>query len=107
MSGRVCIGIRVTSLHYGARWTYGPCSFAVSNKKENSNTTIYVEKCCLSADEHTLTCKDEEKRGWRGEYLEIQGHKYCHDFFNGYIVKRKIKVLGMYVNLRIQFVAIK
>ena len=66
-----------------------------------------MEKCCLSAEEHTLTCRDEENRGWRGEYLEIQGHKHCHDFFNGQTAKRKINVLGMYGNLQILFVAIQ
>ena len=97
----VCIDIRVTSLHYGASWTYGPCSFAASDKKENNDTTIYVEKCCLSTEENTLTCRDSKKRGWRGEYLEIQGHKHCHDFFIGYTAKRKIAVSGLNLHLRI------
>ena len=101
VSNRVCIDIHVTSIHYGASWTYGPCSFATSEKLGNDNTTIYVEKCCLFAQEYTLTCRDSENRGWRGEYLEIQGHKHCQDFFIGYTAKRKIAVLGMHLSFRI------
>ena len=103
VSDRVCIDIRVTSLHDGASWTYGPCAFAARNNQENNNITLYVEKCCLSEEENTLTCRDYQKRGWRGEYLEIQGHKHCHDFFSGYTAKRKITVLGMQMNSRIEF----
>ena len=94
MTDRVCIDIHVTSLHYGASWTYGPCSFAVNNEKANDNSTKYVEKCCLSAEENTLTCRDYENKGWRGGYIVIQGNKHCHDFFLGYTAKRKITVLG-------------
>jgi hypothetical protein len=102
VAGHVCIDIRVTSLHNGASWTYGPCSFASNTKKENNETTKYVEKCCLSAKENTLTCRDSEKKGWRGGYLVIQGNKHCHDFFVGYTAKRKITVLGRHLVLIFQ-----
>ena len=82
-------------MHNGASWTYGPCSFDASEKQGSDNTTIYVEKCCLFEREYTLKCRDSEKRGWSGEYLQIQGHKHCQDFFVGYTARRKIAVLGM------------
>ena len=107
MPNRICVDIRVTSIHYGASWTYGPCSFDVRDTKENDDTAIYVEKCCVSEKENTLTCRDSGKRGWRGEYLEIQGHKYCNDFFTGYNARRKITILGMHLHLKIQFISIK
>ena len=94
VSGHACIDIKLTSLYYTTSWTYGPCSFPARIKNENTVTTEYVEKCCLSAEEYTLTCKDSEKMGWRGGYLEIQGHRHCHDFFIGYADRRKLSVRG-------------
>ena len=96
--GHACIDIKLTSLHYGTSWTYGPCSFAARNGNENEVTTKYVEKCCLSTEEHTLTCRDSEKMGWRGGYIEIQGHRHCHDFFVGYTDRQKLSVLGRHMN---------
>ena len=98
VSGHACIDIKLTSLYYGTSWTYGPCSFPARIKNENTVTTKYVEKCCLSAEEYTLTCKDSEKMGWRGGYLEIQGHRHCHDFFIGYADRRKLSVRGRHWN---------
>ena len=82
---------------------YGPCTFAAGHEKENTDSTKYVERCCLSPKEYTLTCRDSQKRGWQGGYIEIQGHKHCQDFFVGYTARRKLTVLGGDLNFRIQF----
>ena len=101
VSGLLCIDISTISLHYGASWTYGTCSFAPKDENESKDTKKYVERCCLSEKEYTLTCRDSEKKGWREGYLEIQGHKHCHDFFNGYVARRKLTVSGRHLIFKI------
>jgi len=90
----VCIDISLTTFHYESSWTFGPCSFYHTETSNYKNTTKYAERCCLSLGEYTLTCSNSDNVGWRGGFLEIQGHKYCHDFV-GYNARRKITVVGM------------
>ena len=90
----------MTSLHYGTSWTYGNCSFEVRDDEESKGITNFVEKCCVYDDEYTLTCRDSEKKGWQGGYIEIQGHKYCHDFFVGYVTRERVTVLGRHLYFR-------
>ena len=53
----------------------------------------YVETCCLAPGNYILTCRDTGKNGWGGGFVEIQGHKYCHDFV-GYSSMQKVTVFG-------------
>ena len=100
VSGMICTDISTVSLHYGASWTYGPCSFAPKDEHESTNIKKYVEKCCFSKEENTLTCRDSEKKGWRNGYLEIQGRHHCGDFFDGYIARRTLTISGMQLILK-------
>ena len=101
VSGMLCTDISTLSLHYGASWTYGDCSFAPTDDHESTKIKKYVEKCCFSTEESTLTCRDSEKKGWRKGYLEIQGRHHCGDFFDGHIARRTLTVSGMQLILKI------
>ena len=101
VSGLLCIDVRTISLHHGGNWTYGPCSFEPNDEDDEKDIKTYVERCCLSEKENTLTCRDSENKGWREGYLEIQGHKHCHDFLNGNVARRKLIVSGMHFIFKI------
>ena len=63
-------------------WTFGPCSSA-SQGIPYGNNDNYSEQCSLASKTFTLTCEDSYGDGWHGGYLEIQGIKYCEDFYDG------------------------
>ena len=62
-------------------------------------TVKYVEICCIVPGKHTLTCRDTGKLGWRGGFVKIQGHIYCHDFV-GYSSMQKLRVSGNHQSLK-------
>ena len=77
------------------RWTLGHCSSAEMYIKDAQ----FTETCCLPPGNHTLTCDTQEQaRGWKSAYLEIEGHTYCDDFIS-YKALRKVEIEGKKCNL--------
>ena len=113
----VCIDISLTTANFTSSWKLGSCSFSPYNRKlefgkqnqkirqqnestQNDITVEYVEICCIAPGIHTLTCEDTGKLGWRGGYVKIQGHIYCHDFV-GYRSRQKLLVSGNHISLEL------
>ena len=90
------MNIKIVTKSYGREntWTFGSCS----SSQRYSSRREYIERCCLSSGEQTLTCKDGYGDGWHGGYIEIQGEKYCKNFRRGKQKKIGINVLGIGVN---------
>jgi hypothetical protein len=104
-SDLICIDVSLTSGHYGSNWEIGPCSSSPMQSKQNQMYAKYIEKCCISPGKHTLTCTDSEKTGWGGGFLEIQGHRYCHDFI-GFTAMRKVVITCRLIafNILVEFI---
>ena len=111
---KVCIDVKVT-IHdrfYNAQrsmsWTFGKCRgrgryFEIVGPLKNmirysDLTHTYFERCCNLPGLHLLRCEIESSwendQGWAENFIEIQGHRYCHDFI-GYSAIRRINLTGM------------
>ena len=92
MTISACMDIKITTNNNAnmIRWTIGNCT----NPGSYDEFTIYVQRCCLTPGQYTLTCQNTEyPDGWYGGYIEIQGHRYCDDFM-AYKAMRRIIVKG-------------
>ena len=73
-------------------WSFGHCYSAYEYRRTDYR---HSERCCLIPGKFTLTCENTKKPvGWYEGYVEIQGHKYCHDFM-GYKAMRQITIAGI------------
>ena len=80
-------------------WEMGSC-FGPNKKRHNGENWpyekkgTYLERCCLSPGLYVLTCRNEKGPfGWGNSFLEIQGMRYCDDFF-GSKTFRQVLVQG-------------
>ena len=63
---------------------------------------MYTDRCCIAPGKHRLTCyNNPPARGWKNEYLMIDGHRYC-DNFVGFKSMQKIAVTGRHIEFLIQ-----
>jgi len=74
-------------------WTLSGCTGGPYNSNSN-----YVENCCVSPGVYSLSCIDEKGDGWQGGYLEINGERYCDDFYSG---TRFVRPVTIYPNIKI------
>ena len=75
------------------KWSLGNCYSSYEYKRTDYG---YSERCCLAPGKYTLTCENTKRPvGWYDGYVEIQGHKYCHDFM-GYKAMRQITIAGIH-----------
>ena len=55
---------------------------------------VHYDKCCLPPGTYTLICKNtKSKYGWGDSKFEINGKRYCDDFF-GFKAMRKVLIEG-------------
>ena len=74
------------------KWSLGNCSSSYEYRRIDFG---HSERCCLTPGMYTLTCENTKTPvGWYDGYVEIQGHKYCHDFM-GYKAMRQITIAGI------------
>ena len=53
---------------------------------------MYVEKCCISPGNHTLTCyADKQPDGWKQGYIEILDRRYCDNFI-GFKTMNRVEI---------------
>ena len=56
---------------------------------------MHIERCCLTPGRHVLTCQNEDRPyGWGNASVEIQGQRYCDDFF-GSMARRIVVIKGI------------
>ena len=92
---KVCMEIKTTTKYEGRyiRWTLGSCS----SSSQYADFTTYLERCCLTEGQYTLTCFNTERPvGWNQGYIEVQGHTYCNDFWS-YKSMQHVEVNGKYM----------
>ena len=69
-----------------------------------------IERCCNVPGQHMLKCEikrsREKDQGWAENFIEIQGHRYCHDFV-GYSGLRRINLIGMTRKIRYYYFSVK
>ena len=81
-------------------WQIGPCYnngtwYLDKNIENYKKFEKYIERCCITPGQHTLTCINKQKPfGWGMGYIEIQGHRYCDDFMS-YRLMQKITIDSM------------
>ena len=76
-----CFDVKLTTKGYGSEinWSLESCS----NGQMFSDDMEYIEVCCLNPGVYTLKCGNSYGDGWNGGWIEIQGIKYCEDFYDG------------------------
>ena len=82
--------IQVTTKYDGhlIGWEFGHCS----NSTKYEDFMMYVEKCCISPGNHTLTCyADKQPDGWKQGYIEILDHRYCDNFI-GFKTMNRVEI---------------
>ena len=78
---------------FSPEWTLGSCFGPKPRFNYDQNNLVY-DRCCLLPGQHTLTCINKKsKYGWGNVTFEIDGKRYCDDFF-GYTAMRKISFNG-------------
>ena len=87
---------------FSPEWRMGSCYgpkqhlFHINNNlipKYDSNE-VHYDKCCLPPGTYTLICKNtKSKYGWGDSKFEINGKRYCDDFF-GFKALRKVLIEG-------------
>ena len=76
------------------QWNLGSCYGPPPGQQYLGPDKIYYDRCCLAPGQHTLTCSNTKSQyGWGNVGLEIDGKKYCDDFY-GYQTMRKVTVQG-------------
>ena len=89
---------------FSHEWTLGSCygpkmeewngikyEFKIVPYGENE---LHYDRCCLLPGRHTLTCINKKSEfGWGNVTFEINGKRYCDDFF-GFKAMRTILVEG-------------
>ena len=77
-------------------WEMGSC-FSTMSKFQFRDVGTYLSRCCLPPGPYILTCKNEKGPfGWGNSFLEIQGMRYCDDFF-GSKTFRQVLIEGKYL----------
>ena len=98
MMVKISIGDNANEYHFLRQWKLETCEGPPPEQNYASRTTYY-ERCCLLPGRYTLTCIDKLKKhsvntyGWGNAYIEIDGQRYCDDFF-GFKAMRTVSVIG-------------
>lgn len=82
--------------YFSRKWEldrcHGPSEFG--SVQNNSEFTVYGERCCINPGEYVLICKNQiNPFGWGLASLNIQGQQYCNDFV-GFRAMRKVLISG-------------
>ena len=73
---------------FSRSWKMGSCTGPTGRTKYTSIGT-YIDRCCQPPGSYTLTCKnDKGPFGWGNSFIEIQGMRYCDDFFGSEAFRR-------------------
>ena len=63
------------------------------NEISRGHELMLTTRCCVDPKQTTLTCEvqsiSQKVKGWRDNFLEVRGRRYCHDFI-GYRAMRKL-----------------
>ena len=98
MTDMSCVDVKITTKAWGYEnsWSLGSC---VSSQRY-TNHGLFTQRCCASAGDHTLSCKDSYGDGWHGGFLEIGGKRYCEDFRSGYVKTTTISIGKPIANIK-------
>ena len=83
-------------------WKMGSCT-GPTGRTEYTRIGTYFDRCCLPPGFYTLICKnDKGPFGWGNSFIEIQGMRYCDDFF-GSEAFRRVLIKGKYLISRYSY----
>ena len=90
LDDKICFDVKISTEQYAdLEWQIGAC---YSNRNWYQTFEKYIERCCITPGQHTLTCINKQQPfGWGTGYIEIQGHRYCDDFMS-YRLMQKITI---------------
>ena len=87
---------------FSRSWKMGSCTGPTGRTKYTSIGT-YIDRCCLPPGSYTLACKnDKGPFGWGNSFIEIQGMRYCNNFF-GSETFRRVLIKGKYLISRYNY----
>ena len=86
---------------FAQQWTMDSCYGPKLGFGYSTNSIIY-DRCCLPPGQYTLSCIDlKSKVGWGNVTFQIDGKRYCDDFF-GYKAMRTVFITGtMKMNIQL------
>ena len=76
--GLTCIDVKLHTDKTDYDWEFGQCYGSIA-KLWLRHANKYTEKCCLTNDNHVLSCKNNQNGGWIDGFVRIGGHKFCDD----------------------------
>ena len=85
----ICLDTKLRVTRSGYSWKLGKCfgpRYFIGNG-------LYTDMCCLTAGEHTLTCKATENSGWVDSYFMLMGQYFCGNIV-GYKSMSRINISG-------------
>ena len=77
-----CKSVKIRTEAWGYENSY-EMSTCASTRTYGNYANYDEEDCCLLPGAYTLICKCSYGDGWHNGYIEIDGTKYCQDFFWG------------------------
>ena len=69
-------------------WSVGSCE----NEDVIDDGKTVSQTCCLEKGFNLIVCKEAEGRGWMGGYLEINGQKFCDNWWRGFSKEEYVNI---------------